>query len=329
MLRQIIQPGRFLVNPGPFLTKSGAISVIPNINRQFQTSSIKNKIPENVKIYRSYIKSKDEDDVIPVKPKNFKTNMMDRFSMTGKVTAITGGLGGIGRAIAIGLAQMGSDVVIMDYSDDKGEFSKELEAAYGIKSNSYKVDVTNPEQVEQTVSKTIKDMGTIDAFIANAGIPWYKGTVIDDSATVEDWKSMMDINLNSIFYCAKYVGKHFKQQNKGSFVITASMSSHIVNIPQYKAAYNVSKAGAMHLSKSLAVEWAGFARCNSVSPGYTDTALSSPVPTDDRARWWLLTPMGREGQPEEIVGAYIYLASDASSFTTGADIRVDGGYTLI
>lgn len=297
--------------------------------RQFQTTTIRTKDSPNVKIYKSYIKGRDEDDIIPVKPKTFNANMMARFSMSGKVSAITGGLGGIGRAIAIGFAQMGSDVVIMDFHNDNGEFSRELEKEYGIKSKTYNVDVTKSDQVEATVNATIQDFGTIDSFVANAGIPWYKGTVIEDSATAEDWKSMMDINLNSIFYCAKYVGKHFKQHQKGSFVITASMSAHIVNIPQYKAAYNVSKAGAMHLSKSLAVEWAGFARCNSVSPGYTDTILSAPVPTEDRARWWLLTPMGREGQPEEIVGAYIYLASDASSFTTGADIRVDGGYTLI
>lgn len=299
--------------------------------RTLQTSGVRftKEDPENVKIYKSYIKARDEDDVIPVKPKNFSANLMERFSMKGKVSAITGGLGGIGRAIAIGFAQMGSDVVILDYNEDKGEFSRQLEEAYGIKSKTYSVDVTEPEQVKQCIDSTIQDFHTIDAFVANAGIPWYKGTVVEDSATAEDWKSMMDINLNSIFYCAKYVGKHFKEHKKGSFVITASMSAHIVNIPQYKAAYNVSKAGAMHLAKSLAVEWAGFARCNSVSPGYTDTALSGPVPTEDRAKWWLLTPMGREGQPEEIVGAYIYLASDASSYTTGADIRVDGGYTLI
>ncbi|EGV64243.1 NAD(P)-dependent dehydrogenase [Yamadazyma tenuis] len=279
--------------------------------------------------YQSFIKGPEEDNTVPVKSKTFSTNIKDRFSLKGKVTVVTGGLGGIGRAICIGYAQMGGDVAIMDYARDGGEFSAQLQSQWGIRSKSYRLDATASDAVKAAVESVIGDFGTIDVFVANAGLPWYKGTVISESATVEDWHKMMDINLNSIFYCAKYVGKHFEQQQKGSFVITASMSAHIVNIPQYKAAYNVSKAGAMHLAKSLAVEWAGFARCNSVSPGYTDTILSSPVPTEDRAKWWGLTPMGREAHPEELVGAYVYLASDASSFTTGTDIRVDGGYTLI
>lgn len=281
------------------------------------------------KTFQSVIKGPDEPNTVPFKPRKLSLNMADRFSLKGKVTVVTGGLGGIGRAICTGYAQMGGDVVVLDYNTDDGEFSKQLESEWGIRSRSYKLDVTKLDKVEAAVDTIVKDFGTIDVFVANAGIPWYKGTVIDDSATETDWKALMDVNLNSIFYCSKYVGKHFKQQNKGSFIITASMSAHIVNVPQYKAAYNVSKAGAMHLSRSLAVEWASFARCNSVSPGYTDTLLSSPVPTEDRARWWSLTPMGREGEPDELVGAYVYLACDASSYTTGADIRVDGGYTLV
>lgn len=281
------------------------------------------------KAFKSVIKGVNEPDIVPFKPRKLSLNMMDRFSLKGKVTVVTGGLGGIGLCICIGYAQMGGDVVILDYNPDESQFAKQIETDWGVRSRSYQLDVTKPDKVEEAINTIIKDFGTIDVFVANAGIPWYKGTVIDDAVTANDWKAMMDVNLNSIFYCSKYVGKHFKEQNKGSFIITASMSAHIVNVPQYKAAYNVSKAGALHLSRSLAVEWASFARCNSVSPGYTDTLLSSPVPTEDRARWWSLTPMGREGEPDELVGAYVYLACDASSYTTGADIRVDGGYTLV
>lgn len=279
--------------------------------------------------YQSFIKGPEEDNVVPTIPQILPENIKDRFSLANKVTVITGGLGGIGRAIALGYAQMGADVAILDFASDKGQFSANLQHEYNIKSKTYRLDVTDHGSVKAAIETIVKDFGKLDVFVANAGLPWYKGTVISDTATVEDWHSMMNINLNSIFYCAKYAGQQFAKQKSGSFIITASMSAHIVNVPQYKAAYNVSKAGALHLSKSLAVEWAGFARCNSVSPGYTDTILLSPVPTVDRARWWGLTPMGREGQPEELVGAYVYLASDASSYTTGADIRVDGGYTLV
>lgn len=281
------------------------------------------------KLYKSFIKGPNEIDEVPTKPPKLSSNMAERFLLTNKVSVITGGLGGIAKCIATGFAQSGSHVVLLDYIDDKGIFANQLMQQYSIKAKNYQMDVTKPEVVERVINQVIEDFDHIDVFVANAGVPWYKGPVIDDSCTVDDWHRMMDINLHGVFYCAKYVGKHFYQRNKGSLVMTASMSSHIVNVPQYKAAYNVSKAGVLHFSKSLAVEWAAFARVNTVSPGYTDTALSGPVPTDDRAKWWAMTPMGREGQPEEIVGAYIYLASDASSYTTGADIRVDGGYTLI
>ncbi|KAF5210168.1 hypothetical protein E0198_003034 [Clavispora lusitaniae] len=111
--------------------------------------------------------------------------------------------------------------------------------------------------------------------------------------------------------------------------MTASMSGHIVNVPNYQTCYNASKAAVLHMSKSLAVEFAGFARVNTVSPGYTDTPLSDFVPTSQRAKWWGLTPMGREALPTELAGAYLYLASDLSTFTTGTDIRVDGGYCSV
>lgn len=107
------------------------------------------------------------------------------------------------------------------------------------------------------------------------------------------------------------------------------MSATIVNVPQLQAAYNAAKAGVKHLSKSLAVEWAPFARVNSVSPGYIATKLSSFADPDVKAKWLQLTPLGREANPRELVGAYLYLASDASSYTTGADLNVDGGYTVV
>jgi sorbose reductase len=107
------------------------------------------------------------------------------------------------------------------------------------------------------------------------------------------------------------------------------MSGHIVNVPNYQTCYNVAKAGCLHLGKSLAVEWAGFARVNTVSPGYVDSGLSDFLPYETRAKWWSLIPLGREALPQELVGAYLYLASDASTYTTGSDIRIDGGYCSV
>jgi len=106
------------------------------------------------------------------------------------------------------------------------------------------------------------------------------------------------------------------------------MSGHIVNIPQLQAAYNAAKAGVIHLCRSLAVEWVGFARANSVSPGYMATEISDFVPKETKDMWKDKIPMGREGEAHELKGAYLYLASDAASYTTGTDIIVDGGYCL-
>lgn len=144
----------------------------------------------------------------------------------------------------------------------------------------------------------------------------------------EAWDKVIHVDLNGTAYCAKAVGEHFKKRGKGSFVITASMSGHIVNFPQEQASYNVAKAGCIHLAKSLANEWRDFARVNSISPGYIDTGLSDFIDEKTQNLWKSMTPMGRNGDAKELKGAYVYLISDASSYTTGADIRIDGGYTV-
>jgi sorbose reductase len=150
---------------------------------------------------------------------------------------------------------------------------------------------------------------------------------------IEHYRKVVATDLDGTFYCARAAGAHWRRQKKegttldgkplenftgGSFVATASMSGHIVNIPQLQAAYNAAKAGVIHLCRSLAVEWVGFARANSVSPGYMATEISDFVPTDTKNMWKDKIPMGREGEAHELKGAYLYLASDAASYTTGS-----------
>ncbi|KAK6874821.1 putative NADP-dependent mannitol dehydrogenase [Candida tropicalis] len=246
-----------------------------------------------------------------------------------KVTVITGGAGAIGGAIAEGYAQAGGHVILLDYADNDNGLSARLAKTYGIKSKFIKIDVTDAKHVEQVINQIDEEFGTIDVFVANAGIAWYTGSILNQDSTPESWRRVFDVNVNGVFYCAKYAGQIFKRNGKGSFIITASMSAHINNVPNYQTCYNSAKAAVMHMAKGLAVEFAGFARVNSVSPGYTNTLLSEPIPKPQRAKWWGLTPMGREAETDELVGAYLYLASDASSFTTGSDIRVDGGYCCV
>ncbi|KAJ5902566.1 NADP-dependent mannitol dehydrogenase [Penicillium taxi] len=256
-------------------------------------------------------------------------SIKDLFSLKGKVVIITGASGprGMGIEAARGCAEMGADLAITYSSRPEGgeKNAKELQEKYGVKVKAYKCDVGSWESVEGLVSSVIKDFGKIDAFIANAGRTASSG-ILDGS--VSDWNEVIQTDLNGTFHCAKAVGAHFKERGTGSFVITSSMSGHIANFPQEQTSYNVAKAGCIHMARSLANEWRGFARVNSISPGYIDTGLSDFVEQKTQDLWNSMIPMGRNGQAKELKGAYVYLVSDASTYTTGADLLIDGGYTV-
>jgi len=255
-------------------------------------------------------------------------HLMDLFSLKGKVVVITGASGprGMGIEAARGCAEMGADVAITYASRPEGgeKNAKELAESYGVKAKAYKLQVDKYESAEQLVKDVIKDFGKIDAFIANAGATADSG-ILD--GTVEAWNHVVNVDLNGTFHCAKAVGHHFKERKTGSLVITASMSGHIANFPQEQTSYNVAKAGCIHMARSLANEWRDFARVNSISPGYINTGLSDFVPKETQELWHSMIPMGRDGEAKELKGAYVYLVSDASTYTTGADIVIDGGYT--
>lgn len=197
-----------------------------------------------------------------------------------------------------------------------------LSKKYGVRVKAYKCALTDGAEVAQTVKKVENDFGKIDVMIANAGIAWTSGPLIDfadkDSEKCDaEWMKIMDIDVNSVYYIAKNVGSIFKKQGFGSFIITASMSGHIANIPNLHVPYNTAKAALIHMGRSLALEWAGFARVNTVSPGYVETLISATRPAELKKISMSLVPMGRLSRPKEIVGAYLYLASDAASYTTG------------
>ncbi|KAH8658898.1 hypothetical protein BGZ61DRAFT_499924 [Ilyonectria robusta] len=218
------------------------------------------------------------------------------FSLKGKVVVVTGPSGprGMGIEAARGCAEMGADIAI-SYSSRKEGADKNVEELirdYG-----------------RFVNDVIGDFGKIDGFVANVGATANSG-VVDGLAA--DWDHVIQVDLIGTVYCAKAVGAHFKKQGHGSFVVTASMSSH---------------AGCIHLAKSLANEWRDFARVNSISPGYIDTGLSDFIDPETQELWRRMIPMGRNGDAKELKGAYVYLISDASTYTTVADIVVDDGYT--
>ncbi|EMG47015.1 SOU1 Sorbose reductase SOU1 [Candida maltosa Xu316] len=263
---------------------------------------------------------------LPTKPPTLPTNVLDLFSLKGKVASVTGSSGGIGWAVAEAYAQAGADVAIWYNSkpaDDKAEY---LSKTYGVKSKAYQCNVIDPKSVEQVIGQIEKDFGTIDIFVANAGVAWTDGPEVDVEG-YDKWKKIIDCDLNGVYYCAHTVGQIFKKKGSGSLIITSSMSGTIVNVPQLQAPYNAAKAACTHLARSLAVEWASFgARVNAVSPGYIATDIAEFADIEMKKKWWQLTPLGREGLPQELVGAYLYLASNASTFTTGSNMAVDGGY---
>jgi sorbose reductase len=184
---------------------------------------------------------------------------------------------------------------------------------YGVKVKAYKCQVGDYSSCEQLIKDVVADFGKVDVFIANAGKTADNGIL---EASVEQWNEVINTDLTGTYNCARAVGLHFRERKTGSLVITASMSGHIANFPQEQASYNVAKAGCIHLSKSLANEWRDFARVNSISPGYIDTGLSDFVPQDIQKLWHSMIPMGRDAKATELKGAYVYFASDASSYCT-------------
>ncbi|RGP77364.1 oxidoreductase [Fusarium longipes] len=255
-------------------------------------------------------------------------HILDLLSLKGKVVVVTGASGprGMGIEAARGAAEMGADVAITYASRKEGADKnvEELIKEYGVKAKAYKLNAADYDDVERFVGEVVKDFGKIDGFVANAGATANAG-VIDGSAA--DWDHVIQIDLNGTAYCAKAVGALFRKQGHGSFVITSSMSGHIANYPQEQTSYNVAKAGCIHMARSLANEWRDFARVNSISPGYIDTGLSDFIDAETQELWRSMIPMGRNGDAKELKAAYVYFLSDASTYTTGSDLVIDGGYT--
>ena len=189
-------------------------------------------------------------------------------------------------------------------------------------------DVTSYEQVLAARKALETRWGRTDTLVNNAGIAQH---VAAETMSVEDWDKMLRVNLSGVFFCSQVFGLPMIEARTGAIVSIASMSGIIVNRPQPQVAYNVSKAGVIMLTKSLAAEWAPYGvRVNAVAPGYTRTDLIEHLLGSDMVRdyWVGGTPMGRMGSPDEIANAVVFLASDASSFVTGETLVADGGYSL-
>ncbi len=251
----------------------------------------------------------------------------DIFSLKGKVCIVTGGYQGIGEVVAGYIADAGADIVIFDLAD-ASEVAQKISEEHGVRAAAFKCDVTDPESVKKCIEQAAEKMGTLDLLFNNAGICLHKPAL---ECVPTDWYKVIDVNLNGVYHVAHAFGKYLVDHNKkGNIVNTASMSATIVNIPQRQASYNASKAGVVHLTKSLAVEWVDYGiRVNCISPGYIRTALTEKTNPEYQKAWIESIPYGRMGTPEELAGAVIYLLSDASTYTSGSDLIIDGCFTIV
>ncbi|MDD3140982.1 MAG: SDR family oxidoreductase [Lachnospiraceae bacterium] len=248
------------------------------------------------------------------------------FGLKGKVAIVTGGGRGIGQVIAHGLANAGAEVVIISRSG--ADETIDLITKDGGKAYYVAADVTKEEQVDAALAQIMERSGSIDILFNNAGICMHQTTF---EATISEFREVIDCNLTGEFIMCRAVGKIMVDNHiKGSIINMASMSGSIANVPQWQCSYNASKAAVIHMTRSLAAEWAEYGlRVNSLSPGYIATPMSVDTPQELKDAWMPLIPMHRMGEPEELVPAVLYLASSASGYTSGSDIIVDGAYTSI
>jgi len=253
-------------------------------------------------------------------------NILDKFSLKGKVAVVTGGNRGIGRAIAGGFAEAGATVVIAARNDKKSaEAATEIEASGG-RAIAVTSDVSDRAQIERMIDTVTSDVGPIDVLVNNAGIGFHA-----DALTLRDseFSRLFGINLEGVWMTSQIVGRGMTRRRSGSIINIGSISGLIINRPQWHSPYGISKAAVHHLTRSLAAEWSQYGvRVNAIAPGYVKTEIASTEYQEYRRYWKDEVPMQRYGSPDEIAPAALYLASDASSFMTGEVIVIDGGYTL-
>ena len=249
------------------------------------------------------------------------------FNLKGKVALVTGGNGGLGLGMALGLAEAGANIAIAARNPDKtSDAIKQIEGV-GVRAISVPTDVTKETEIESMISQTLNKLGQIDILVNNSGVTMRKEP---EDLSGDEWDHVLNVNLRACFLASKTVYPHMRDRGSGKIINIGSMTS-IFGGGGSGAPYSSSKGGIVQLSKSLAVAWAkDNIQSNAILPGWFTTELTAAIPERQKERYQLISsriPTGRWGDPEELAGVAVFLASPASDYVTGSVIAVDGGYS--
>ena len=252
--------------------------------------------------------------------------ILGSFKLDGRAALVTGAGQGIGRGYALALAEAGAHVAVLDINATTAETTATEIQESGKRALHFAGDATDVDDISSVIREIVSEWGRLDIGVNNVGGGGWVDAV---DYTEETWDEAMSLNLKSVFMCAQQEFMAMRNNGAGSIINTASISGMIVNRGTMHAAYNTAKAGVIHLTRSLAVEWAEHGiRVNAIAPGNILTGTEPPEIKPWQKKWADMNPMGSLGEVTDLQGAIVFLASDASKFVTGHTLMVDGGYTL-
>jgi len=253
-------------------------------------------------------------------------SVIDKFRLDGKNAMVTGAGRGIGRALALALAEAGAAVAIVGRDAAGAESTVAEITKGGGRAVAITADINTDEGIETAVSETVSQLGSLDILVNNAGYCIHKPAL---EVTRDDYHAVMGVNMEALYFLSQAAAKVMVEQGGGNIINVGSISSIIVNRPQWQPVYNASKAAVHQLTKSFAAEWAPLnIRVNAIAPGYIKTEMAPVDEPRFKQRWIDDAPQQRYAMPDELGTTVVYLASDGSAFMTGSIVVIDGGYTL-